>query len=126
MSENEYKIWVLEDFDRKTDAGLLPAALLVPTPGSLKAEAIGICERRFKTKDEMLLRSFFNEKEGAAGYRLAIQNSGAEIFKPLSNFLRDRSKGTSLKNIDLLAWLIDFEPRPYHPNLIYAAAPPGS
>ena len=117
MSESEYKAWVLEDYDRKVAARLLPVELVSPTPGGLKAESVKICERRFNNKDEIILRSFFNEKDGAAAYRLAIQNSNAEVFKTLSNFLRDRSITTSLKNINLLAWLIDFQPRPFHPSL---------
>jgi|SRR6185437_7038525 len=120
MSENEYKLLVLADYDRKMAASLLTAELMLPTPGNLKAESVRICEKRFHPKDEILLRSFFNQKDDAASYRMAIQNDSAEVFKPLSNFLRDRSINTTLKNINLLAWLIDFEPRPYHPNLTAA------
>jgi len=119
MSEREYKEMVLADYDRRFASGLLPSELLSPTPAGLKAEAVKICERRFSTRDETILKSFFNQKEDMAGYRMAIQNCNADLFKPLILFLRDRSINTKLRNIDLLAWLIDFNPRPFHPNLVY-------
>jgi hypothetical protein len=118
MSENEYKKLVLEDFDQKILAQQLPAELISPTPGGLKSESVKICERRFDSKDEILLSSFFNKREDAYAYRQAIYNGNADVFKPLTNFLKDRSINTALKNIDLLAWLIDFRPRPYNPSLI--------
>lgn len=123
MSENEYKKLVLVDFDQKILAQQLPAELISPTPGGLKSESVMICERRFDSKDEILLSSFFNKRENAFAYRQAIYNGSADVFKPLTNFLKDRSINTALKNIDLLAWLIDFQPRPYHPNLISKTQP---
>lgn len=118
MSENEYKKLVLADFDQKILTGQLPSELIFPTPGNLKSESVKICERRFNFKDEILLSSFFNKREDAYAYRQAIFNGGADVFKPLTNFLKDRSINTGPKNIDLLAWLIDFQPRPYNPGLI--------
>jgi len=123
MSENEYKDWVLAEFDQKRDNGLLSSELLSPTPGGLKAECVKICEGRYSTKDEILLSSFFNQRKDAYEYRQAILNSSADIFRPLVSFLRDRSRNTALKNVNLLAWLIDFKPRPYHPGLIYTKQP---
>ncbi len=123
MSENEFKELVLTDFDQKITAGQLPSELISPTPGGLKSESVKICERRFDSKDEILLSSFFNKREDVYAYRQAIHNASADVFKPLTNFLKDRSINTALKNIDLLAWLIDFQPRPYHPNLAYKTKP---
>jgi hypothetical protein len=123
MSENEFKEIVLADYDLKRAAGLLTAELTSPTPGSLKAESVRVCEMRFHLKDEVLLSSFFNQKENGAAYRMAIQNSSADLFRPLSSFLRDRTINTTLRNINLLAWLIDFQPRPYHPDLRHPVQP---
>jgi hypothetical protein len=123
MSESEYKILVLADYDQKQMSGQLSSELLVPTPGNLKAEGVKICERRFNRKDEIILQSLFNQKEGAAGYRLAIQNCNAEIFKPVTTLIRQRNTNSTLKYLNLLAWLIDFQPRPYHSDLKIAAQP---
>jgi len=58
-----------------------------------------------------MLRLFFGKKDGAAGYHKAMSTK-ADTFRPLVYFLRDRSIATQSKNIELLAWLIDYEPRP--------------
>lgn len=123
MLEQEYKADVLADFDRKVKESRLPPSLVSPTPGGLKAEAVSACEHRFLPKDEVLLRSFFKQKESPTAYRFAISKDDASVFKPLVNFLRDRSIDTKFKNIELLAWLIDFEPRPFHPGLLRNAFP---
>lgn len=119
MTEQAYKEWVLADYELKLAARELPTELVSPTPAGLKAEAVKICERRFLPKDELMLRSFFNQKDSPAAYRSAIQNADASVFKPLRNFLEDRSINTQFRNIQLLAWLTDFEPRPFQPSLVY-------
>lgn len=121
MYEQEYQDLVLAEFDRQKTARLLPPELLSPTPGGLKALCLTICESRFDPKDELMLQSFFRKKENAVAYRLAIQNETPDPFRPLTKFLRDRNVKTTFRNIGLLAWLIDFEPRPFHPDL---AIPP--
>jgi hypothetical protein len=118
MLEQEYKADVLADYDRKVKESRLSSSLVSPTPAGLKAEAVRACEHRFMPKDEVLLRSFFKQKESPTAYRFAILKDDASVFKPLNNFLRDRSIDTKFKNIELLAWLIDFEPRPFHPGLV--------
>jgi hypothetical protein len=123
MNEREYKELVLTDFDQKLAAGLLPPELVSRTRKTLKEQCINVCAQRFDPKDELLLRSFFGAKEDAAAYMRAIQQSSAEDFRTLNNFLNDRSINTAFNNINLLAWLIDFQPRPYHPNLIVPIPP---
>ncbi|RYE17097.1 MAG: hypothetical protein EOP45_16405 [Sphingobacteriaceae bacterium] len=120
MFENEYKKLVLEDFDQKVKAGQLPSELISPTPGNLKSESVKICGDRFDSDDGIILDSFFGKKENGYAYRQAIQNSNVDVFRPLVNLLKNHSINTSLKNVNLLAWLIDFQPRPFHPNLIIA------
>lgn len=120
MLENEYKKLVLEDFDQKILAQQLPAELISLTPGNLKLASVNICDDRFDPKDAIILDSFFGKKENAYAYRQAIQNSSVDVFRPLINLLKKRSIKPSLKNVNLLAWLIDFRPRPFHPNLIIA------
>lgn len=117
MSEAEYRDWVLADYDAKRLAGRLSSELLSLTPANIKAEAIKVCERRFSSKDAPMLNSFVNEKADAASYRSALQICSADLFRPLVNFLEDRTINTKFKNIQLLAWLIDFQPRPFHHEL---------
>jgi len=118
MSENEYKEWVLAAYDRQVATGQLASELLSPTPANIKAEALKICEHELNSEDEKILRSFVGQKDDIAAYHNAIRNKNADPFRPLVNFLDDRSINTNLRNINLLALLIDFKPRPYRPNLI--------
>jgi hypothetical protein len=122
MYEREYRKLVLDDFERKFAAGVLPPEMLAPTRKDLRDHCVKVCAERFKKKDEPLLKSFFGERENPASYLIAVQNSNAENFRTLNNFLKDRSKGTSFTNISLLAWMIDFEPRPFREDL---EPPPG-
>ncbi|EHQ25887.1 hypothetical protein [Mucilaginibacter paludis] len=108
-----YKEQVLADYDRKIASQELSSKLIHITPGNLKKESVRVCEERFLPKDKHFLRPIFGQKDDASGYRNAIQNGNANPFRPLVNFLRDRSINTDENNIELLAWLINFEPRPY-------------
>lgn len=119
MSESEYKKAVLAAYDaKKKIPDALSAELLSPTPANIKAEVLIVCEKRFNGKDEKTLRSFYGEKENKEAYYKAIDTSSADPFRPLTTVLRDRSVNTHLRNIDLLAWLIDYNPRPFHYTLV--------
>jgi hypothetical protein len=119
MSESEYKKLVLADYDGRMEAHLLPSELLVPTPANIKAEVVKFCERGFElsTGDENILRSFVGERQDAAAYRIAFQNGKADPFRQVVRVLADRSVNTNIKYINLLALLIGYPSRPYHPNL---------
>ena len=128
MSESEYKELVLADYDRQMAAALLPSELLVPTPGNIKAEIVKICEQgsALSAGDEKILRSFVGERPDAAAYRNAFYNGKADPFRPLVNLLAERSMGTNIRNVNLLALLIGFKPRPYHPNMVCKKTGDGS
>lgn len=117
MSESEYKELVLAAFEQKLATGQLAAELLSPTPGRVKAESVRICEQRFSAADVKILRSFFDDKDGKAGYLNAVKNCNAEIFKPVITFFSDKKLTSNLRNAEYLAWLLDFPARPYHPDL---------
>jgi hypothetical protein len=117
MSEREYRELVLATYDSEMLKGVLAPELLSPTPGNLKSAAVKVCEKRFDPKDLPVLDSFFSTQPDPASVLRAIQQSDYQIFKPLSNFLKKRQIETSFRNIQLLVWLIDFKPRPFHPGL---------
>jgi hypothetical protein len=117
MYEREYRKLVLDDFYRKRAVGLLPPELLAPTRKGLRDHCVKVCTERYKKKDEPLLKSFYGERENPAAYLIAVQNAEAEDFRTLNNFLKDQSKGTSFLNISMLAWMIDFELRPFRDDL---------
>ncbi|HEX7754072.1 MAG TPA: hypothetical protein VF421_01905 [Niabella sp.] len=71
------------------------------------------CTKRFSRKDGRVLEAFFEEGNDKNIILTAIERSDADKFKPLIKFLRKETASTDEKNIELLAWLIDFEPRPF-------------
>ncbi|PWG79533.1 hypothetical protein [Pararcticibacter amylolyticus] len=117
MYEKEYRKLVVDAFEQKLAEGSLPPELIAPTRKSLRDHCIKVCTERYDKKDEPMLRAFFGGKENAFAYRIAIQNTKAEKFRTLHNFLKDRSKETSFPNISMLAWMINFEPRPFRCDL---------
>ncbi|MFB9843996.1 hypothetical protein [Mucilaginibacter ginsenosidivorans] len=60
------------------------------------------------------MRSFFEPRADREAYRLAIRKWEADRFRPLNLVLNGNVGRTDEKNIELLAWLIDFKARPYH------------
>jgi hypothetical protein len=113
----DYKIRVLEDYRIKKASNGISLNLIHATPAKIKAECLAVFDTRFLKKDEKLLISLFGERESELAYRNAIKQCEADKFKPLSNFLKASTKNTDERNIELLAWLIDYEPRPYRFNL---------
>ncbi|WP_462268128.1 hypothetical protein [Mucilaginibacter sp.] len=118
----DYQAQVLEEYRKRLVMGQLSLRLTVPTAAKLKAECLAVCEEKYQKKDEQLLRLFFGVREGQAGYLQAIKICEADKFKPLINFLRKATAATDEKNIELLAWLIGFEPRPYQIGFVAVAS----
>jgi hypothetical protein len=44
---------------------------------------------------------------------VSIRKFDTDKFKPLGNFIKRNTADTEDKNVELLAWLIGYEPRPY-------------
>ena len=59
-----------------------------------------------------MLKEFFGMAVNEELSDLTIKKCDVDKFKPVCNFLR-RKNNTREKNIELLAWLIDFKPRPF-------------
>lgn len=110
---DDYKTLVLQDYQEKRSAATLSLNLVNPTSAKVKADCIQVCEERFLKSDEGVLRVFFNQQDGESAYRRAISQCDTDIFKPLCNFIRGKTSNTDDRNIELLAWLIDFDKRPY-------------
>ncbi|GAB0155863.1 hypothetical protein CHRYSEOSP005_11250 [Chryseobacterium sp. Alg-005] len=105
---------VFKAYQKKKDEGKLSLNLVEPTPAKLKQECAIVYSERYKEKDGKILRLFFLPKDDSTDYGISIRNIDTDKFKPLSNFLKRKTSDTEDKNIELLAWLINFEPRPYN------------
>lgn len=109
----DYIDLVLEDYRQKIAANQLSSRLIIPTPAKLKEESLAVCSERFDNRDNKILRDFFKSNGDVKVHLQAIQRCDNDDFKPLINFLNKKSASTDQKNIELLAWLIDFQPRPF-------------
>ena len=118
MSDNynfaNYQKTVISLYEEKKNNGSLPLGLLELTPGKLRDECIMICHERPDDKDLPILRSFLGAAENMAAYiRILEEKRKIDKFRPLINFLNKRTDYTNRYNIELLAWIINFTPRPY-------------
>ncbi|SFW48099.1 hypothetical protein [Chitinophaga sancti] len=109
----DYQSAVLKDYERKKADNVLSNRLIQPTSAGLRDECYAVCKERHTIKDEKVLRDFFEKQESAKDYLIAINNHEVDKFKPLANFLKGQVRSTKPVNIELLAWLIDFKPRPW-------------
>lgn len=115
----DYKKEVILAYEKKKKEGTLPPNLHSPTAANLKNECLNVFHNRYTAKDAETFKTLFQERNSAEEYLKMIQKSEADQFKALTNFLKGNTKNTSDRYIELLSWLIDFNPRPYKPNMGY-------
>ncbi|MET4141091.1 hypothetical protein [Pedobacter sp. UYP1] len=110
----DYKQEVILAYKKRKDEGLLPPNLQYHTPANLRKECLAVFHKRYSKKDEETFKLLLDEERSSAEeYFKKIQITSADKFKPLDNFLKGNTGDTKVKNIELLAWLIDFQPRPH-------------
>lgn len=109
----DYTTLILKEYRKKQIDGTLSSNLMQPTPANLRTECLTICGQQFLKKDEKVLKDFFGQFENVSGCLKLIDSFDVSKFKALINYLKGTSSETNLKNMELLAWLIDFEPRPF-------------
>ncbi|MGC4231466.1 MAG: hypothetical protein QM594_00510 [Niabella sp.] len=108
-----YQELVLLFYEHKQWENNLPLNLVNPTPAKIRKECEVVCSKRFSRKDGRVLEAFFGEGSDQAVILRAIKKFDVDKFKPLIKFLRKETAATSENNIELLAWLVDFNPRPF-------------
>lgn len=116
---DDYKRKIVVDYKKKRDEGLISLTLVKPTPGSLRKECLHVYAERHTKKDNHTLRLFFGPLADADNHGYVIRRFDLDKFRPLANFLNGKTDNPDEKNIELLAWLIDFEPRPYKFDTVY-------
>jgi hypothetical protein len=109
----DYESLVALSYQQKKADTTLPLELMHPTPARLREVCLSICEELYDKKDERTLKAFFGNFSDKAGCLQAIDHCDINKFKPLIKFLKQSIGTTDVKNVELLAWLIDFRPRPF-------------
>jgi hypothetical protein len=120
---DNYAKLVLMAYHQKRADGSLPIGLIYPTPASLRDECLRACQDRFLEKDKSAIKGFFVEGSDSKTFSKTIEQYPLGKFRTIINYLNsDGTINTKDKNVLLLAWLIDFEDRPYEYGKKYGAA----
>jgi len=109
-TSQSYQKEVLEKY-KKRKGGELSTYLLKPTPRLIKQACILLLDRRVSAADRHILNCFFQFRNEENKLR-EIQDFDNNRFRPIVNFLKGKAQTTSSENIELISWLIDFQPRP--------------
>ncbi len=121
--DRSYLETVMEDFSEKRNGENLSIYLNSPSPENVKSLALYLLSDKSQLgKDARIVNNFlnFNPKQIAyvpRNYDKLVKDIGAyKKYKRISQFIsryqEDPSHTTAIVNVDFIAWLIDFKPRP--------------
>jgi hypothetical protein len=108
----KYKSEILQYYEQKRDAGLLSSNLTLPTPAKICKEVRLLLASGCDHTDMRTLKEFLDIPYDKEFLDVSYKKWKVDKFRPLCTFLK-RKINTREKNIELLAWLIDFNPRPF-------------
>lgn len=72
-----------------------------------------VFSERYDRRDEGILEKFFGKTDEKKTRRKTIEGFDLDRLRPLAKYLKTATAATDPKNIELLAWLIDYKGRPY-------------
>lgn len=111
----DYTNLVLKAYEEKRNANLLSQLLIHPTAANIKQECMNVYRERLERGErieENTLRAFFGILPEGKNYGNLIEWHGLGKFKSIQKLLKKEVENPSSANVELLAWLIDFVPRP--------------
>lgn len=109
----DYEKAVLTQYHEKRKANLLRSDLAHPAPAKLKDCCLMVFKERYDSTDRKILVDFFEVGVNEQMTWEIIDQFNRDRFRPLVKYLKGEINKTDLKNTELLAWLIDFRPRPF-------------
>jgi len=118
---SEYQSEVIGCYRDMLKAGMLSSNLMSPSPANLKRQCLLVFHTRYSESDNAILKNFFMPYDERLGLDRIMKIFELDRFRPLASYLRGKVDKTDIKNVDLLAWLIDFQPRPY--GVFYISKP---
>jgi hypothetical protein len=113
MLYRDYEILVMQDYEKKKAGNALHSGLAEPTPAGIRDACRAIWLERYHKSDEKTLKEFFKYHGEASAWPRIIDEYPTGKFKALMKFLNKETDSTRRTNMELLAWLIDFRPRPF-------------
>lgn len=111
----DYISLILKDHDERRDSNRLSQRLMHLTTANIRQECLLVYMERVKNgeKEETdTLRAFFGVPPPGKNFSYLIERCNPDKFRPLQNLIKREVKNPSLVNVELLAWLIGFTPRP--------------
>lgn len=110
---SDYKLEVLNYYEMERIAGSLSSDLTYPSPAKIRRQCRVVFETRAAKNDMKIIADFFGQQENDTEYLRVIRSFDVDKFRPVVNFIKGAVKDPDERVIELLAWLIDFRPRPY-------------
>jgi len=108
----DYQDIVLAAYKKMRDNGKLHAILPKETTTKLRSACLKVYESRYDPKDADILAMFFDVDKMGVDFQEKLNESEPDDYKALWKHIRGETVTTDERNSDLLAWLIDLEPRP--------------
>ncbi|RZL50604.1 MAG: hypothetical protein EOP00_03555 [Pedobacter sp.] len=110
---DDYKKEVLDFYLVRKNEGDLSLNLINPSPAKLRDECLMVYAERPIPSDNSALRLFFNQPPNGDDFSDCIERIDIDRFRPLIKLINEPNTKSDAKNTELLAWLINFELRPY-------------
>lgn len=126
MLPPDYTKAVLASYRRKRGNKTLPLGMLQLTRRGLRAACHEVCRDRYNRTDEPILKAFFGVGYDHTACMQAIAGYDVDKFRPLVNFLKEETTNPDDKVVELVAWLVEFQPRPYDPKIDYGKLQAGA
>ncbi|MEG0916103.1 MAG: hypothetical protein RSF68_03730 [Myroides sp.] len=101
----------LKDYYETQKEGDQISSLLNPTPAGLRGMLILKMEEELNDSDKRIIENFFDIP--FTEVTLNKLRSETDKFKALANFLKEKSGGSDLRRLEMIALILDFNQRPY-------------
>ncbi|WP_291151823.1 hypothetical protein [Flavobacterium sp. UBA7680] len=111
-TENDYRNAIKAKYEIEK-SGDFHGFLENPSPAQLREFCLLKFDNGLNKIDEAIFRIYFKVNE-TENLREAIYNYHIPKFKSVQSFLIEENKKTNIQNLNLIAVLVDFNPRPYN------------
>jgi hypothetical protein len=110
-TSDDYKKGIKAKYE-EAKTGEFSGFLLNPSPAELKILCLLLFDKGISKQDQEIVDNFFDLND-ASDKRKQIEWFNVDKLKPIGNFLKVKTETTRVVNLDLIAFLVDFHPRPY-------------
>lgn len=107
-------------FEKKRVNNDLSLLLAQSAPAKIRQACLHLYRRYYDKgelqtlrRDTQALNDFFGHAEHGRQFIEVIEGFETDKFRPLDKYLKGNIENTDERNVELLAWLIEFEHRPY-------------